>query len=102
MKRFLKILFKTAVYVFAVIGLLTVLFLIAVNKVGYSIGLNIADKQYNEYVEYLRNSGPYVADTANLDMKITIDSLRQPKLKSTFSWILYTLQMTILGTRLLQ
>ena len=84
MKRFLKILFKTTVYVFAVIGLLTVLFLITVNKVGYSIGLNIADKQYNEYVEGLRNSGPYVAETANLDMKITIDSLRAAEIKEYF------------------
>ena len=84
MKRFLRILFKTMVYLFALIGLLTVLFLITVNKVGYSIGLNIADKKYNEYVELLRNSGPYVADTANLDMKITIDSLRAAEIKEYF------------------
>ena len=68
----------------ALIGLLIVLFLIGLNKVGYSTGLNIADKQYYEYVEDLRNSGPYVADTANLDMKITIDSLRAAEIKEYF------------------
>ena len=72
------------VYVFALIGLLIVLFLIGLNKVGYSTGLNIADKQYYEYVEGLRNSGPYVADTANLDMRITIDSLRAAEIKEYF------------------
>ena len=69
---------------FALIGLLIVRYLIAVNKVGYSIGLNIADKKFNEYVELLRNSGPYVADTANLDMKIIIDSLRIAEIKESF------------------
>ncbi len=69
---------------FALIGLLIVLFLIGLNKVGYSTELNIADKQYYEYVEDLRNSGPYVADTSSLDMRITIDSLRTPEIKEYF------------------
>lgn len=84
MKRFLKIFFKLIVYLLAAIGALTVFFLIAVNKVGYSLELNIADEQYEEYVDLLRNSGPYKADAANLDMKITIDSLRAAQIKEYF------------------
>ena len=57
MKRFLKIFFKLIVYLLAAIGALTVVFLIAVNKVGYSIELNIANEQYDEYVGLLRDSG---------------------------------------------
>lgn len=84
MKKFLRIFFKTIVYILAVIGLLTILFLVAVNKVGYSIGLNIADKQYNEYVDSLRSAGPYKNDTVNLNMRITIDSLRAAEIKEYF------------------
>lgn len=84
MKKILRIFFKTIVYILAVIGLLTILFLVAVNKVGYSIGLNIADKQYNEYVDSLRSAGPYKNDTVNLNMRITIDSLRAAEIKEYF------------------
>ncbi|MBR6759950.1 MAG: transglutaminase domain-containing protein [Alistipes sp.] len=84
MKRFLKIFLKLIVYLLAAIGALTVFFLIAVNKVGYSIELNIANEQYEEYVDLLRNSGPYKADAANLDMKITIDQLRAAQIKEYF------------------
>ena len=84
MKRFLKIFFKMIVYLLAVIGVLAVCLLIAVNKLGYSLELNIADEQYEEYVDLLRNSGPYKVDAANLDMKITIDSLRAAQIKEYF------------------
>ena len=84
MKRFLKIFFKLIVYLFAALGALTVFFLIAVNKLGYSIELNIANEQYGEYVDLLRNSGPYKVDVANLDMKITIDTLRAAQIKEYF------------------
>lgn len=84
MKRFLKIFFKLIVYLLAVIGVLAVCLLIAVNKLGYSLELNIADEQYEEYVDLLRNSGPYKADAANLDMKITIDQLRAAQIKEYF------------------
>ena len=84
MKRFLKIFFKLIVYLLAVIGVLAVCLLIAVNKLGYSLELNIADEQYEEYVDLLRNSGPYKAAAANLDMKITIDQLRAAQIKEYF------------------
>ena len=84
MKRFLKIFFKLIVYLLAVLGVLAVCLLIAVNKLGYSLELNIADEQYEEYVDLLRNSGPYKADAANLDMKITIDQLRAAQIKEYF------------------
>lgn len=84
MKRFLKIFFKLIVYLLAVIGVLAVCLLIAVNKLGYSLELNIADEQYEEYVDLLRNSGPYKADAANLDMKIAIDQLRAAQIKEYF------------------
>ena len=64
--------------------MLAVCLLIAVNKLGYSLELNIADEQYEEYVDLLRNSGPYKADAANLDMKITIDQLRAAQIKEYF------------------
>ncbi|MBP3290189.1 MAG: hypothetical protein J6L75_04395, partial [Alistipes sp.] len=84
MKRFLKIFFKLIVYLLAVIGALTVFFLIAVNKVGYSIELNIANEQYDEYVGLLRDSGPYKVDTTDLNMRITIDQLRAAQIKEYF------------------
>ena len=84
MRRFLKILLKSIVYLLAVIGAITLLFLIAINKCGYSVEFNIADKQYDKYVAELRNSGQYVADTFNHDMKITIDSLRAAEIKEYF------------------
>ncbi len=84
MKRFLKILLKSIVYLLAVIGVLAVCLLIAVNKLGYSIELNIADDQYEEYVDLLRSSGPYKADTTDLNMRITIDSLRAAEIKEYF------------------
>lgn len=84
MKRFLKIFFKLIVYLLAAIGALTVFFLIAVNKVGYIIELNIANEQYDEYVGLLRDSGPYKVDTTDLNMRITIDQLRAAQIKEYF------------------
>ena len=81
MKKFLKVIWG----IFAVIGILftvRVLFLLNGNT---TISIYPSTKgRFGEYVELLRNSGPFSKDTVSLEMKIVQDSVRAKEIRDYF------------------
>lgn len=84
MKRIGKILFKLAIYLLALIGLITLAFLFFIGSKGYGLSVSYNAPDYAERIELLRTATPYTSDTTPIDMRFSIDSLRSAEIMDYF------------------
>ena len=84
MKRIGKILFKLAIYLLALIGLITLAFLFFIGSQGYGLSVSYNAPNYAERIELLRTATPYTTDTTPIDMRFSIDSLRAAEIMAYF------------------
>ena len=88
MKRTLKIILKTIVYLLAVIGALTVAFIIFINSSKlYYVSVNFNESnlaRFEERVELLRTCGAYSPDSTFVDIEYVKDSVRAKEIRDYF------------------
>ena len=88
MKRTFKIILKTIVYLLALIGALTVAFIIFINtsKLYYvSVSFNESNlARFEERVELLRTCGAYSPDSTFVDIEYVKDSIRAKEIMDYF------------------
>ena len=88
MKKVLKIVLKVFAWLIAAIIFFLVAFVIWFRTTGVTVALNDEGSyrlvRFKTRVDTLRASGPYVADTATLGMKLTIDTLRAVEIREYF------------------
>ena len=86
MKRTLKIILKTIVYLLAVIGALTVAFIIFINTSKlYYVSINFNESnlaRFEERVDLLRTCGTYSPDSTFVDIEYVKDSIRTKETSS--------------------
>ncbi|MBQ8838716.1 MAG: hypothetical protein IJ005_05290 [Bacteroidales bacterium] len=88
MKRTFKIILKTIVYLLAVIGALTVAFIIFINTSKlYYVSVSFDESnlaRFEERVELLRTCGAYSPDSTFVDIEYVKDSIRAKEIMDYF------------------
>ena len=83
MKKFLKVIWS----IFAVIGILSVILLINLRQKYGNFRLTIYpgyEARYDEFVDLLRTSGPFVKDTVAFEMTLIPDAARAGEIRDYF------------------